>query len=220
MLMTLGGLCLGVVLLVVIALVVADSRAKKRAAEALAARGKELGQWTVYYDVKQHRIGLIGTFPEEALLRYMLFRAHDLIDYHRGVEGERRRIGEALISAARNLEGQKWELLYPAPKSECFHGTDSPNGTLFKYFDGKLYENAIDQPRFLGGDSIAKHEGLLGECIALIQHFAKDPSRGAIISAAVVRMVEKELREGQAGSGAMFWNLPNETRREIAGPQA
>ncbi len=101
-------------------------------------------------------------------------------------------------------------------KSGTFHSSDS----LFKYFDGKLYENAIDQPRFLGGDSIAKQKGLLGECLALIQHFAKDPSRGGIISAAVVRMVEKELRDGPPGQGAMFWNLPNETRREIAGPQA
>ena len=206
--------CLAVVLLAVGAFFAFEAFERKRAKEALAAQGKELGTWTVYYDVKSKRIGLTG-IPEAALLRYLLFRLHDLFDYNQGLEAERRRIAEVVTSAARGLEGETWTLLFPAPKSECYHAYDSPNGTLFKFFEGKLYENAIDMPRFIGGDSIAKQAGLLGECIALVQHFKRDPARGVNITAAVARMVEKELRDGPPGKGAAFWNLPNETLREI-----
>ncbi len=219
MLTMLGGACLVLVLLAGGGLGLMMALDKKKRTEALAARGSALGEWTVYYDVKGNRIGIIGTFPEAALLRYMLFRIHDLIDYNRGLEGERRRIGEVLISTARG-SGDQWQLVYPAAKGDTYHGTESPNATLFKYFNGTIYEHAIDQPRFLGGDSIAKHKGMEGECVALIQHFAKDPARGGIISQAVVRMVEKELREGNAPDGARFWNLPNETYKEITGPTA
>lgn len=215
MFLMLGGGCLVVVLLAVVAFVVADARGKKRTREALAARGNALGQWTVYYDVKRNRIGLNGTIQEKDLLRYLLFRVHDLFDYNQGMEGERRRIAEALTAAARGLEGESWELLFPAPESECYHSVNSPQGTLFKFFDGTLYEHAIDTPRFIGGDSIAKQKGLLGECIALIQHLGKDPARGVNLREGVVRMVEKELRDGRPGQGAMFWNLPNQTLREI-----
>lgn len=217
MLAILGGACLGLVALAVGGFFVMEAMNKKRAQEALAARGNALGEWTVYYDVKSKRIGLSGTFPEAALLKYLLFRMHDLFDYNQGLEGERRRLGEAFITAARG-GGEAWQLVYPTAKGDTFHSTDSPNATLFKYFDGTLYEHAIDQPRFIGGDSIAKAQGLEGECLALIQHFAKDPQRGGIISQAVVRMVEKELREGKAPDGARFWNLPNETHKEITGP--
>jgi hypothetical protein len=219
MLTIVGGGCLAVVVLAVVAFFLVEAQGKKRAEEALAARGRELGTWTVYYDVKANRIGLTGTISERDLLRYALFRVHDLFDYNQGLEGERRRIGEAIISAARNLEGEKWDFLFQPPKSELFHASESKDATLFKYFEGKLYENAIDKPRFLGGDAMAKQKGLLGECIALIQYFAKDPQRGVNICSGVVRMVEKELRDGPPGQGARFWNLPNETLKEIAGPQ-
>lgn len=217
MLTILGGACVVLVVLAGGGFALMMAMDKKRGQEALAARCNALGQWTVYYDVKQKRIGVSGTFPEAALLRYMLFRIHDLFDYNQGLEGERRRIGEALITAARG-GGEAWQLVYPTAKGDTYHANESPNATLFKFFDGTLYENAIDQPRFLGGDSIAKAKGLEGECVALIQHFAKDPARGGVISQAVVRLVEKELREGKAPDGARFWNLPNETYKEITGP--
>jgi hypothetical protein len=217
MLTMLGGGCLVLVVLAVGGFFAFEAMNKKKHAEALAARGDALGEWTVYYDVKGNRIGLGGTFPEAALLKYMLFRIHDLIDYNRGLAAEQRRLGEVLIGAARG-SGEPWQLVYPVAKGDTYHANESPNATLFKYFDGTLYEHAIDQPRFLGGDSIAKAKGMEGECVALIQHFAKDPSRGGIISQAVVRLVEKELREGNAPDGARFWNLPNETYKEITGP--
>ena len=215
MLMVLGGACLGLVVLAVVAFFVFEAMGKKRAQEALAARGNQLGNWTVYYDVKQNRIGLTGTFPEQELFRYLLFRVHDLFDYNQGLAAERQRIAEAITSAARGLDGESWTLVFPAPKSECYHASESPNGTLFKYFEGVLYEHAIDQPRFIGGDSIAKQKGLLGECLAIVQHLKRDPARGVNICSAVARMVEKELRDGPPGQGARFWNLPNETFREV-----
>jgi hypothetical protein len=218
MLTMLGGACLALVVLAGGGLGLMMALDKKRRTEALAARGNALGEWTVYYDVKQRRIGLGGTFPEGALLKYLLFRMHDYFDYLQGMEGERRRVADTLISAARGMEGEQWSLVYPVQKGDTYHANESPNATLFKFFSGTIYENAIDAPRFLGGDSIAKQKGLLGELVALIQHFAKDPNRGGIISQAVVRMVEKELRDGKAPEGARFWNLPIETYKEITGP--
>jgi len=206
----LGGACVALVLLAVVGFFVMEAMNKKRAQEALAARGNELGSWTVYYDVKKNRIGLTATFPERELIRYLFFRIHDLFDYNQGLESERRRIAEALLAAARGNATENWEFLFPAPMSECFHSSQSPNGTLFKFFEGKLWEHAIDQPRFIGGDSIAKQKGLLGECIAIIQHLGK----AGKIGEATVRLIESELNGGPQGQGARFWNLPNQAFRE------
>ena len=51
-------------------------------------KGQALGSWTVYYDVPQQRIGLKASFGEEHLLRYFIFRLHDLFGYHTGLRGE------------------------------------------------------------------------------------------------------------------------------------
>ena len=208
------GLVVGLVALVALAVFAFTLVEQKRARETLAARGAQLGTWAVYYDVKTLRIGLIATFGERELLRYLVFRLHDLFDYNQGLEAERRRVAQAVLAATQG-RGEAWQFLFPPPKGECFHGTESPTGTLFKFFAGSLFEHAVDQPRFLGGDSIAKQEGLVGECIALTQHLVSDASRGPRVAAALTKLVEQELSAGAAPRGARFWNLPNETLREV-----
>lgn len=210
----LGGL-VGLVALGALALFLFDLSEKKNAREALAARGRELGTWTVYYDVKQRRIGLVATFGESELLRYLVFRLHDLFDYNQGLEAERRRIGDLLIATARGTGGEQWQFLFNPPKGECYHAYDAPNGTLFKFFDGSLFEHAVSQPRFIGGDSIAKQQGLVGECVAIIHHLTRDPAQADRIGSAVARLVEKELATGTPGRGAKFWDLPNEALRSV-----
>jgi hypothetical protein len=209
------GVVVGLVVIAGVAFFAFDASMKRRAAEALAARGAVLGDWTVYYDTKANRIGLIATFGEEHLVRYLLFRLHDLFDYNQGLEPERRRLADLFTAAARGLPSEDWTFLFNPPKTETYHAYDSPQATLFKFFDGKLYENAIDQPRFIGGDAIAKQKGLVGEIIALTHHLGAT-ERGAVTKDAIARMVEKELREGRAPEGARFWNLPTQTLREIA----
>jgi len=69
----------------------------------------------------------------------------------------------------------------------------------------------------MGGDFFAKQKGPLGECIALIQHFAKDPRavdhlRGRWCawsrkSCATASLVRSDVLE-----------LAHETRKEISGP--
>jgi hypothetical protein len=210
------GIIVGVIVVLVVGLVVlvrvSEASAKKRALEAEAARGRELGTWTVYYDVKGLRIGLVATFPEAELLRFLLFRVHDLFDYNRGLEGERRALADALRAATRG-EGERWQLAFPPAPGECYHAYDSPNGTLLKFFDGSLFEHAVSQPRFLGGDAIAKAKGLVGECVAIIAHLRRDPATGAKVSKAVDMLVERELSGAASGSGAAFWTAPNDALR-------
>jgi hypothetical protein len=195
---------LGLLVVVLIAL------AKKNARDTELARGAAIGTWTVYYDVKTLRIGLVATFGEAELLRYLLFRAHDLFDYNQGLEGERRQLAEALRAAASGRPGEPWKLLFPAPKADCYHGHDSPNGTLFKFFEGTLFEHAVSQPRFLGGDAIAKQQGLVGECIAIAAHLAANPATSQRVARAIDVLVQRELAEGVARPGPKFWAIPND----------
>ncbi len=206
---------LGVVVLAIVVLVlVSRAKAKQREREDALAKGSAVGTWTVYYDVKAHRIGLIATFGEQELLRYLLFRAHDLFDYNQGLESERQALAASLRAAASGRPDKDWKLLFPPPKGECFHAYDSPNGKLFKFFDGTLYEGAIDQPRFLGGDSIAKQQGLVGEVVAIAAHLAASPATAQRVATAIEHLVSRELTAGIVrGGGAKFWALPNEALR-------
>ncbi|UJR80242.1 hypothetical protein [Sandaracinus amylolyticus] len=195
-------------------LVAADASAKRAAREAELAKGNALGTWTVFYDVPGRRIGLSGTFGERDLLRYLLLRAHDLFEYNQGLENERRALADALRAASRGNPGEPWTLLFPVPESECFHAHERPDAKLFKYFDGTLFEHAITQPRFLGGDSIAKQKGLVGECVAIAAHLSGDPARSAQVARAIDRLVQRELAEGTSSPGAKFWDRPNDALRQ------
>lgn len=207
---------LGVVLVIGLLVVVSSARAKKSARDAEIARGRELGAWTVYYDVKALRIGLIATFSEDELLRYLLFRAHDLFDYNQGRERDRESLAASLRTASSGKPHQPWRLLFPAPKGECYHASDSPNGTLFKFFDGTLDEGAVSQPRFVGGDSIAKAEGLVGECVAIAAHLSANPVTAKKVATAIEWLVSRELAGGVAGRGAQFWAIPKDALRAAA----
>jgi hypothetical protein len=204
---------LGIVVVIALLIVISSARAKKAARDAEIARGAALGTWTVYYDVKALRIGLVATFGEGELLRYLVFRAHDLFDYNQGLEAERQRLASSLRAAATGTPDTPWKLLFPPPKSECFHAHESPEGTLFKFFDGTLYEGAVDQPRFIGGDSIAKAEGLVGECVAIAAHLRANPATAQKVATAMELLVSRELAEGVAGRGAKFWAIPRDALR-------
>ena len=113
-----AGLVVGLVALVALAVFAFTLIEQKRARQTLAARGAQLGTWTVYYDVKARRVGLVATFGERELLRYLVFRLHDLLDYNQGLEAERRRIADAVLAAALGT-GEAWQFLFPPPQGEC-----------------------------------------------------------------------------------------------------
>ena len=54
-------------------------------------------------------------------------------------------------------------------------------------------------------------------CVALVQHFKRDPARGVNIIAAVARLVEKELRDGPPGKGAAFGTITAQSVTGTAG---
>ncbi len=206
--------CLGIVVALValfgVLLLIIDQKGKADGRAALAARGSALGTWTVFYDVKACRIGLNATFSQPELVRFLFFRAHDLFDYLQGMEGERRALAEQLKAAASGQPTKEWALLFPVAAAECFHAYDSPKATLFKFFEGTLHERAVDQPRFLGGDSIAKQQGLVGECVAIAAHLSRDPRLAPQLVRALDVMIDQELTGGRPGTGAKFWARPVE----------
>lgn len=204
------GAVVGLVALFGVLLLVVDLKGKADGRAALAARGNSLGTWTVFYDVKAFRIGLNATFSEADLVRYLFFRAHDLFDYLQGLERERQALAEQLRAAASGQPTQEWALLFPVAAGETFHAYDSPKATLFKFFEGTLYERAVDQPRFLGGDSIAKQQGLVGECIAIATHLSRDPRLAPQVARALDLLIDQELTGGRPGVGAKFWSRPAE----------
>lgn len=108
-----------------------------------------------------------------------------------------------------------WKLLCPAPEAELFHSDKAPRATLFERFDGTLDEGAIDQPRFIGGDAIAKQKGLVGECVAIAAHLARQPAAAAQVARAVDQLVDRELAEGTARPGPAFWSRPMEALRAV-----
>lgn len=165
-------------------------------------KGQEVGAWTVYYDVESHRIGLKATFGEEHLLRYLIFRLHDLFGYNVGMRGAQESLAAAVQAAAQG-ESVDWALEFPPAKSDCYHSEDAPDGKLYKFFDGTLFEGAITQPRFLGGDSAAKQKGLVGECIAIAGYLAKRQPEA--VRAAVDTLVSRQLSQGDVSAGPKFW---------------
>jgi hypothetical protein len=181
----------------------------------VAAMGREIGTWEVSYDVKERRIGLKASFSDAELLPFLLFRLHDLFDYHRGLEADRRRLAQLVTSAARGAPDEAWALVFQPADSECYHFHNSPNATLFRFFQGSLFEHAVSQPRFLGGDAIAKQQGLVGECVALTTHLINDPVRGPSVAAAVTKLVEQELAVPHAPSGPRFWAMPNHALKMV-----
>jgi len=124
--------------------------------------------------VKANRIGLVGTFPEEALLRYLLFRVHDLFDYNQGSEGERLKIGEAADQRGTRARGREVGVPLPGAEERGFHAYDSPNGTLFKYSTGSCTRTRSIR-RGSWRAILRQQKGLLGECIALIHTSRKTP---------------------------------------------
>ncbi|MEM9069159.1 MAG: hypothetical protein AAGE52_11665 [Myxococcota bacterium] len=191
---------LGVVLGIVGLITFFVLKGKRDRQIAQREKGEIVGQWKVYYDVKEKRIGLVASFGEEHLLRYLIFRLHDLFSYKAGLRGQQEQLAQAMRAA---IAGQaNWTLLFPPPKEDCFHAHDAPNGTLFKFFDGTLYEGAVTQPRFLGGDAIAKQEGLVGECIALAGYLLERQPEA--VKRSVETLVARQLAEGDA-RGAFFW---------------
>ncbi|MBX3249758.1 MAG: hypothetical protein KF901_21455 [Myxococcales bacterium] len=190
------------------------AKQKRDVAEAERRRGRAIGTWTIYYDVPGTRIGLVADFGEDELLRYLIFRAHDLFDYNQGLEGERRALAEALRAAAKGTPIEPWELLFPPSPEDRYHADAAPHATLFKFFEGTLYEGAITQPRFLGGDWIAKQKGLVGECVAIAAHLSRIPARARQVERAIEHLVTRELSEGTAPRGPRFWERANDALHE------
>jgi hypothetical protein len=203
----------GVVLVIALAAVALTLKSRADAAAAEKLRGATVGTWTVYYDVPGKRIGLVASFGEAELLRYLVFRLHDLFDYNQGLDGEIRRIAEAVRAAAHGLATESWALVFPPAKGECFHASESPNGKLFKFFDGTLFEGEVTCPRFIGGDSIAKQAGLVGECIAVASQLARHSATAPKVARAIDVLVDRQLAEGRAGTGPRFWSRPNDALR-------
>lgn len=189
----------GALVLLIVVLVIKNKRAWTIAERE---KGQPVGEWTVYYDVSGRRIGLQATFGDEHLLRFLIFRLHDLFSYLAGLQAEQRALAEAVRAAARG-QGAAWSLCFPPAEGECFHAHDSPEGTLYKFFDGTLFEGAVTQPRFLGGDAIAKQKGLVGECVALAGYLAERQPEA--VSAAVEALISAQTSEGDARSGPQFW---------------
>lgn len=189
-----GGLALLIVILVI----------KNKRAWNIAERekGQSVGEWTIYYDVPGQRIGLKASFGDEHLLRFLIFRLHDLFSYLASLRGEQQRLAELVRAAARG-QGADWSLRFPPAEGECFHSQNSPDGTLYKFFNGSLFEGAVTQPRFLGGDAIAKQKGLVGECVAIARYLAERQPQA--VSAAVEALVAAQMTEGDARSGPQFW---------------
>jgi hypothetical protein len=193
---------IGIAAVLVVLVVFFVLKSKRDRAIAEKEKGQALGEWTVYYDVAGQRIGLRASFGEEHLLRYLIFRLHDLFSYNAGLRDEQQRLADALTAAARG-QGVHWSFQFPPDEAECFHAYNSPQGTLYKFFEGTLFEGAITQPRFIGGDAVEKQKGLVGECIAIAGHLAQRSP--AAVSAAVDALVTAQMSEGDAATGPRFW---------------
>ena len=196
------GIALGIVGGIAALIVFFVMKNKKALQIAEQEKGQALGDWTVYYDVEAQRIGLKASFGEEQLLRFLIFRLHDLFFYNTGMRGEQEALAAA-VSAAAKGEGAPWSLAFPPAEGECFHSESAPDGKLFKYFDGTLFEGAVTQPRFLGGDSIAKAKGLVGECIAIAGYLAKKEPQA--VRSAVEALVSRQMAQGDVQPGPKFW---------------
>lgn len=175
---------------------------KRDAADALQEKGALVGDWSVYYDVPGQRIGLKANFGEEYLLRFLVFRLVDLLSYLAGMKAQQREVMDTVLAAARN-QGASWHLLFPPPPEGLFNSDTSPDGKLFHYFDGQLYEGEASQPRFMGGDSIAKQAGLFGECIALAGHLAQ--TQPDAVRKAVEAVVRHQDEQGDNHPSPFFW---------------
>jgi hypothetical protein len=165
-------------------------------------QGQELGQWSVYYDVEALRVGLKASFGEEHLLRFLIFRLHDLFSYYQGSQAEQEVIASA-VRAAASGDCVDWSLEFPPAEGACYNCNNSPDGTLFKFFDGTLFEGTISKPRFMGGDTMAKHKGLLGECIAVTGHLAQCQPEATYT--AVIALIGHWLKEGGSNEDSLFW---------------
>lgn len=205
--------CGGIVVVIALAAVALTLKSKADAAAEVKVRGASVGTWTVYYDVVSLRIGLVASFGDTELLRYLVFRLHDLFDYHQGMEGEIRRIADAVRAAAHGRATESWGFVFPPAKGECYHAYESPDVKLFKFFEGTLFEGGISRPRFIGGDAIAKQKGLVGECIAIASHLAQNPATAPKVARAIDSLVDRQLAEGRAGTGPRFWTRPNDALR-------
>ena len=182
-------------------------KAKRDVREEARIRGQAVGTWTVYYDVAGARIGLAASFGADQLLRYLVFRAHDLFDYNQGMDAERRRLGEALRAAAHGEGTESWQLLFRSD-AQGFDSNESPQ--LTRFFEGTLFDGGITRPRFLGGDAAAKQRGLMGEVVAIAAHLSRDPKMAPATVRAIDHLVGRELAEGTAPTGPRFWALPND----------
>ena len=171
---------LGVIVAIALLVAVIVLKSKLDGAKALKEKGRALGEWTVYYDVPGRRIGLRASFGEDQLLRFLIFRLHDLFSYNAGLRAEQSALAEAVRAAARGEAS--WTLLFPPAAEDCFHAT---------------------QPRFLGGDAIAKHKGLVGECVAIAGYLAARQPDPVVV--AVDALVSRQLAEGDPPAGPRFW---------------
>lgn len=205
--------CGGIVGVIVLAAGALVLKSKADAKAEVKVRGGTVGTWTVYYDVPGTRVGLVASFGEAELLRYLVFRLHDLFDYNQGLDVEIRRVADEVRAAAHGRANAPWSLVFPPAKGECYHAHESPDGQLFKFFDGTLFEGRITRPRFLGGDAIAKQKGLVGECIAIASHLARNPATAPKVARAIDQLVDRQLAEGRAGTGPRFWTRPNDALR-------
>jgi hypothetical protein len=205
--------CGGIVAAIALAAVALVLKSKADVAAEAKVRGASLGDWTVYYDVPGARVGLVASFGDTELLRFLVFRLHDLFDYHQGMEGEIRRIADAVRAAAHGRATESWSFVFPPAKGDCYHAYEAPDGKLFKFFDGTLFEGGISRPRFIGGDAIAKQKGLVGECVAIATHLARLPETAPKVARAIDSLVDRQLAEGRAGTGPRFWSRPNDALR-------